>query len=286
VRNPVPWQMPIERIQRILQLRRQEQHRIREYVATDKCLMQFLSAELNDPAAQPCGKCSNCRHAGLSVTFPTPSSEAATWFLTALDLPIEPRKQWLSGNTFEGQRGKIASPFQTQPGRALCRWGDPGFGDLVRSGKQQLGRFPEPLLAAALPLIRDRWIPTPSPTWVTCVPSRRHISLVPDFARRLAAALELPFVDCIHKVRETTPQKSRQNSLLQMCNLERAFEVHQNTIQTGPVLLVDDLVDSRWTFTVLGFKLRQAGSGPVFPFALADSSSRDEIRRRWRRVKR
>ena len=286
VRNPVPWQMPIERIQRILQLRRQEQQRIRDYVATDKCLMQFLSAELNDPDAQPCGKCSNCRHSGLSAAVPTPSSKAATWFLTALDLPIEPRKQWLSGNTFEGQRGKIASFFQTQMGRALCRWGDPGFGELVRSGKQQLGRFPEPLLAAAVPLIRERWIPNPAPTWVTCVPSHRHTTLVPDFARRLAAALGLPFVDCIHKVRETTPQKSRHNSLSQMCNLECAFEVHQNTIQTGPVLLVDDLVDSRWTFTVLGFKLRQAGSGPVFPFALADSSSRDEIRRRWRRVKR
>lgn len=32
------------------------------------------------------------------------------------------------------------------------------------------------------------------------------------------------------------------------------------------------MVDSRWTMTVLGAKLLQAGSGPVFPFALADSS--------------
>jgi ATP-dependent DNA helicase RecQ len=56
-------------------------------------------------------------------------------------------------------------------------------------------------------------------------------------------------------------------------NLERAFEVNVDVVQTGPVLLIDDMVDSKWTFTVLGFKLRKAGSGLVFPFALADTSS-------------
>jgi ATP-dependent DNA helicase RecQ len=37
----------------------------------------------------------------------------------------------------------------------------------------------------------------------------------------------------------------------------------------APVLLVDDLVDSRWTLTVAGRALRLAGSGPVLPLALA-----------------
>ena len=43
---------------------------------------------------------------------------------------------------------------------------------------------------------------------------------------------------------------------------------------TGPVLLVDDIVDSRWTMTAIGWLLREAGSGPVYPFALADSEGR------------
>ena len=38
---------------------------------------------------------------------------------------------------------------------------------------------------------------------------------------------------------------------------------------TGPVLLVDDLADSRWTLTVAGRALRLAGAGGVLPFALA-----------------
>jgi ATP-dependent DNA helicase RecQ len=41
------------------------------------------------------------------------------------------------------------------------------------------------------------------------------------------------------------------------------------------VLLIDDMVDSKWTFTVAAALLRRAGSGPVHPFALADSSSED-----------
>ena len=37
----------------------------------------------------------------------------------------------------------------------------------------------------------------------------------------------------------------------------------------GPVLLVDDLVSSRWTITVAGRELRLAGAAGVLPFALA-----------------
>ena len=40
----------------------------------------------------------------------------------------------------------------------------------------------------------------------------------------------------------------------------------------GPVLLVDDLVDSRWTLTVAARTLRQAGADAVLPFALATQS--------------
>ncbi|NKE11044.1 phosphoribosyltransferase, partial [Kocuria subflava] len=40
-------------------------------------------------------------------------------------------------------------------------------------------------------------------------------------------------------------------------------------IDGQPVLLVDDLVDSRWSLTVAARELRLAGSGPVLPFVLA-----------------
>jgi len=46
-------------------------------------------------------------------------------------------------------------------------------------------------------------------------------------------------------------------------------------VPSGPVLLVDDVVDSGWTLTVVAALLRQAGSGPVWPVALATTSVGD-----------
>lgn len=176
---------------------------------------------------------------------------------------------------FEGVKGKIASESRNQSGRALCRWGDPGFGELIREGKQRTNAFADSLVRGAAELITQRWNPQPRPQWLTCVPSRRKPALVSNFAQELANRLGIPFVRCLRKIRDTEPQKTRENTFQQVRNLESAFEIDSALVRRAPVLLVDDMVDSKWTFTVLGFKLLQAGSGPVFPFALADSSIRD-----------
>jgi ATP-dependent DNA helicase RecQ len=121
-------------------------------------------------------------------------------------------------------------------------------------------------------MVRERWRPEPPPAWLTCVPSHHHPELVPDFARRLAQRLELPFVDGIRKVLDNPPQKLQQNRFHQCHNLDGAFEA-LGGIPAGPVLLVDDIVDSGWTMTVVAALLRQAGSGPVWPVALATTST-------------
>jgi ATP-dependent DNA helicase RecQ len=118
-------------------------------------------------------------------------------------------------------------------------------------------------------MIKNRWQPKPFPTWVTAVPSLNHPTLVPDFAQRIAAALGLPFIPCVEKVRPTRPQKQMQNSYQQAHNLAGAYAVNEDQTQAGPVFLVDDIVDSRWTVTVIAALLREAGAGPVFPVALA-----------------
>ena len=96
--------------------------------------------------------------------------------------------------------------------------------------------------------------------------------LVPGFAERLAAALGLPFRPIVVKTRETKPQKELENSHQQFANVWGAFAV-EGAPAGEPVLLVDDLVDSRWTLTVVGAALLEAGSGPVSPFVLAKSVS-------------
>jgi ATP-dependent DNA helicase RecQ len=275
VLNPVVWQMPVERIEQITNLRRQEQERMKTYMASPQCLMRFLAEELSDLNVEPCGRCASCIGELLPESYPENLRQSAVEFLSYLENPLQPRKVWPAGLHDPEMRGKIAVEHQTQEGRALCRWGDPGFGALVRQGKQHDHHFDDQLVDAAARLIIDRWRPRPSPTWVTCVASKRHRNLVPDFVRRLADRLGLPIVECIRKVKDTEPQKTRVNSFQQVGNLLDAFAVDRALVRAGPVLLVDDMVDSRWTFTLLAVLLRNAGSGPVYPFALADSSSED-----------
>jgi ATP-dependent DNA helicase RecQ len=97
---------------------------------------------------------------------------------------------------------------------------------------------------------------------------------VPAFAARLAAALGLPFLPALANVRDTAEQKTLRNSSQQARNLDGGLSVPA-PIPSGPCLLVDDTVDSRWTFTVAAWLLREHGAGPVFPLALAQTGQGD-----------
>ena len=57
-------------------------------------------------------------------------------------------------------------------------------------------------------------------------------------------------------------------------NLDGAFKV-VGRVPASPVLLIDDVVDSRWTMTVLAALLRHSGSGLVYPVGLASASTGD-----------
>ena len=164
---------------------------------------------------------------------------------------------------------------RAEEGRALSLWGDAGWGDTVRRGKYDANHFSNDLVEACAGMIHD-WQPRPAPTWVTFIPSLRHPDLVPTFARRLAAILGLPCVNALTKVEERPPQKEMQNSARQVLNLDGALAVAKDAVQPGPVILVDDLVDSRWTLTVGAWLLRKSGSGAVFPVALAQVTGFDE----------
>ena len=47
------------------------------------------------------------------------------------------------------------------------------------------------------------------------------------------------------------------------------FDASGLDLPAGPVLLIDDLADSRWTLTVASRELRRAGATAVLPFTLA-----------------
>ncbi|MDP2362096.1 MAG: RecQ family ATP-dependent DNA helicase [bacterium] len=254
-----------ERAERLTILRRAEQAQMEEYAALRQGHMEFLIHALDGDARgiQP------PRLDPLPAGTKPALVQAAIEFLRRTKLVIEPRRLWPTGGMPSlDQKGRISPKFQMEEGRALCAWGDAGWGSLVRQGKYQDGHFSDDLVQACARMIRA-WRPQPPIEWVTAVPSLRHPRLVPDFARRLAAELGLPFQESLRKTGHRPEQKTMANSIQQARNVDGSLSVNALAVLPGAVLLVDDMVDSRWTLTLGAYLLREHGGGAVFPLALA-----------------
>lgn len=277
--TPVNYQMDHEKIRRLCELRQAEQAQMIDYMNTKECLMVYLGRALDDKTVRECGKCSNClRRDLMPTTVNADLANRAAIFLKRSYQPVEARKRWPVKDMFEHYPFKgsvIPSELMVSEGRALSLWGDAGWGHMVREDKYQAGRFRDELVEGCIQMM-EAWRPESKPAWVTCIPSLTHQNLVPDFAQRLAGRLGLPFSGCLRKVRPNEQQKTMRNSFKQAKNLDGAFEVDKAAMLAGPVLLVDDMVDSRWTFTVAGALLRLAGCPAVVPLALALNSPRSD----------
>ena len=256
------WVYPTERVEQTMASKRRGAEEVGEYFATKECRMRFIVNHLNDVDSTECGICDNCTGNLLNAEFSSAEVADAQNYLRHGYLKIEPRKRDLNNK-------KIVAAEQLMEGRALSRWKDGGFGDLVLQGKQIDHQFADELVDAVVAMIAD-WSISESPTWITCIPSTKSGDLVPHFARRLAAKLGIPFHSAVTKVRTTAAQKGMENSAHQGANVSGAFNI-VGELPLGPVFLVDDLVDSRWTLTEVGQILQQYGSGNVYPVALAST---------------
>ncbi|NLG98572.1 MAG: RecQ family ATP-dependent DNA helicase [Chloroflexi bacterium] len=272
-RTPNRWKPDVERINRVLNLRRAELNQMQEYMTYQGCLMEFLLRALDDPNPAPCGRCANCKQKGLPEAVSHELVIEAENYLKRNRIPIEPRKRWPTG-LFPDQKRTIPPEYQHAPGRSLCYYGDAGWGKLVRSGKYEQGHFDDELVKASAQLIKETWQPDPFPSWITAIPSNRHPTLVPNFAARLAQTLGIPFVPVLGRAGEAPEQKTMQNSTMQARNVLGTLTIDKN-VPAGPVLLVDDIIDSGWTLTMAGYLLRRNGSGPVYPFTLARATGRN-----------
>ncbi len=273
-RTVIDYQLPHDTIERLSQLKENEWHVMQAYLQHNDCLMNFLSHELDDHATEPCGRCANCDpDDALSTEYSHETGLAASEFMENILIEISPRRQ--AGvekfPIYQFPYRLSKEGLLHESGRALCRWAEAGWGEIAMLGKKA-GMFDPRLIDASAKLIQQRWNPEPFPTWVTFVPSHQHPELVPELARQLSAKLGLPCVDVVRKVRKNQPQKRMENTDFRCQNLDSVFEIEPE-IPEGPVLLVDDAVDSGWTFTVIAALLLRSGSGPVFPFAMMSTST-------------
>ncbi|MCE7873329.1 RecQ family ATP-dependent DNA helicase [bacterium CPR1] len=260
-----PYTVDRERIERLARQRSEESAQMAEYVRSERCLMQFLLEALDQPESLPCGRCAVCRGEPLVPLEDDPDlEEQARIFLGKQYLSLKPRQR-IPPDVFPeyGWTGNLAGHAE---GRALVQWGQGRIGRLVRQGKES-GSF-DPWLAQELTrCVRESgW----NPAWVTCVPSLTNPELVPGLAREVASRLGVEFRSSVRKVRANQPQKNQENSWHQCRNLDGVFAVEN--VLAGPVLLVDDAVDSGWTFAVVSALLLQAGVECVYPIALTSTA--------------
>ncbi|HEY6794619.1 MAG TPA: DEAD/DEAH box helicase [Kineosporiaceae bacterium] len=274
-----PWRYDVERYTRVAAAREAEATAMLAYLRTPGCRMRFLAQALDDPAAADCGRCDRCTGPWYPQTVPDAVRDTARQRLERVGVPVPARSQWPTGmrRLEVPASGRIPADEQVAEGRVVARLTDLGWGrrlaDRLGSSAPDLPAD-EALLRACVAALRD-WPWDRRPAAVAAVPSRRRARLIVSVARHLAEVGRLRWLGPLRPVGGGPDGEPGGNSAFRLAGVWDAFDVPEAMrhelveLADAPVLLVDDLVDSRWTMTVAGRALRRAGAGAVLPFALA-----------------
>ena len=268
-----PWSYDEERLTRVAQARATEAQLMLDYETTTQCRMEFLRQALDDPAAEPCGRCDNCTKSGYASAISDDALGQARAHLGKPGLEIAPRRQWPTALTFAS--GKIPATEVSETGRALGRLSDLGWGERLRRFLAADTPVPSEVTDAVVEVLKD-WAASWSarPVAIVSVGSSRHQVLIRSFAERIGAIGRLPYLG---EVRAGGTDSGRANSAHRVRALHDRIEVGPDVAAAvaaagGPILLIDDFVDSGWTMAIAARLLRQAGATTVLPLALGMAS--------------
>jgi ATP-dependent DNA helicase RecQ len=272
-----PWHYDAQRYGRVARARADEADAMRAYAATTQCRLEYLREQLDDPYAQPCGRCDRCAGAWLDAGVPEGVLEAARRHLGRPGVEIEPRKLWPTGADTLGVpvSGKIAAGEAAETGRALGRLSDLGWGlrlrELMRGGDADV---PDDVFGAVVQVLKA-WDWAQRPSAVVAMGSRTRPRLIGSLARRLAEVGRLSYLGELPRTGGGPPGAAAvSNSVQRLAAVYGGFSVPAPLARSlgelhAPVLLVDDTVNSGWTMTVAARELRLAGTPAVLPLALA-----------------
>lgn len=275
-----PWAYDGERYQRVARERTREQRAMLAYQASDGCRMEYLRRELDDPAAAPCGRCDNCTGRRWDAAAGEGGAEAARQRLLRPGVEVEPRKMWPAGMRelgIDGASGKIPAGLLAGQGRALGRLTDIGWGTALRSLLADEAPD-EPVTAQltdAVVKVLAAWNWERRPAAVVTLPSRTRPALIGSLGQRIASIGRLPYLGALEYATGDGAGPRRHNSAQRLCSLWHALTVPDDLRdaigghQAGPVLLVDDRIETGWTVTVAAKLLREAGAPAVLPLVLA-----------------
>ncbi|HEX2704301.1 MAG TPA: hypothetical protein VHM65_00955, partial [Candidatus Lustribacter sp.] len=270
------WVYDGERYARVAAAREHEQQLMLDYEHGPGCRMEFLQRALDDASAAPCGRCDRCTAPWYPSSMPDTAVLAARARLAQVGVELEPRAMWPTGMGRLGvpRRGRIGADEQAEPGRALARLTDLGWGQRLR----ELLRSPDPhpsaeLVDACIEVLKG-WGWARRPVAVAAIPSRSRPHLGPALAAELARVGRLEWLGTLDLVDGGPVGAAGGNSAFRLAGVFGRLAVPAGMASRlaavgGPVLLVDDLAATRWTLTVAAAELRAHGAGAVLPFALA-----------------
>ena len=256
-----------EKYSLITEIRKAEAEQMKNLLSTEDCYSKFIVNSLDDYTAEKCGICEKCLGKPiLPKDVSLKYKEIAAEYIDGLLLKIEPRKRFV----FTSETGNTQIPYVNKEGICLCRYGEVGYGELVKLGKiSEKQEFCKELIGKSTELLREL-VKEQGITHITYVPSLRS-DIVKKFAKELSQSLKIEFIELLDK-HAAPKQKEMENSAYQLENALKSFTAKENVTMPHKVILVDDTVDSRWTLTVCGYRIMEKGVSEVYPFALADDS--------------
>ncbi len=276
-----PWHYDAERYERVAAERARERDAMLDYQATDGCRMEYLRRQLDDPDAAPCGRCDNCTGQHWPAEVPEAGAAAARDRLLRPGVEVEPRRMWPTGMKALGLdvAGKIPAGAGAEPGRVLGRLTDIGWGSVLRA-LLATSAPDEPVtrqVTDAMIKVLAAWDWAKRPAGVLTLPSRTRPRLIASLGQQIASIGRLPYLGALRYTDDSGPGPRRHNSAQRLCSLWHAFEVPDEVRAAiagldGPVLLVDDRIETGWTMTVAARLLREAGASAALPLALAVAS--------------
>ncbi|WP_246064358.1 RecQ family ATP-dependent DNA helicase [Nonomuraea longispora] len=268
-----PWDYDAERYARIAAERKAEQDAMLAYLTTSECREQFLRGHLDDETATPCGRCDNCTGTHRSTEIGAQAVEGARERLSRPGVEILARRQWPTG--LPDLSGRIKPELGAEPGRALGRLTDIGWGNRLREMfNAGDGPMADDMFAAVVKVL-SAWEWRERPVAVVNVPSATRPKLVRTFAERLAQVGRLSYLGELGYRAGSPGQQFNSAKRVQAIRgtLAMPKDVGAAIAQCGgPVLLIDDRVDTGWTMTLGAALVRHAGAPAVLPLALATTS--------------
>ncbi|OLT31167.1 recombinase RecQ [Actinomadura sp. CNU-125] len=269
----VSWAYDRERYERVTAERRREQQAMLDYITTTGCREEFLRRRLDDPGAAPCGRCDNCTGEHRSADVAAESTARARDRLNRPGVDLPPRRMWPTAVKDDlGVSGRIAPAEQAETGRALGRLTDVGWGNRLRDLFAAGDTDVPPDMLDAVVTVLAAWDWSARPTGVVTIGSRSRPRLVTGLGHRIAEIGRLPYLGELAPVGEPVPR--RHNSAQRLRSVWNALALPDPVAAAlaeapGPVLLVDDRIETGWTMTVAVRLLRHAGAPAVLPLTLA-----------------